>query len=377
MTFSKWKESHQPFHWIAEYYDIINGNGGFDVIIGNPPYVVYGKEIQNQYSVTGYRSIKCNNLYGFVLERSYNISKVEANLGYIIPISSIAFESFDYLQNLYLSNSCWISNYAATSDPGILFVGVKLQLSIVVLSKDQKKNNTYTTGYRKWYINERDLLFSNLSYAKCIFAKDHSVPKIKDNRLECGILDKMLSNKMSIINVDNIGKDHIYYKKYGNYFWKMFLDYIPFFDDGVKSKSGSIASIEIACKQKYEILSVLNSTSFYYYYMLTSDCRNLTSANIFSYKYDSAAVDIQEKLLYLGKKLSKDVKSRSKMRVENLKNGGIRRVEIFSDYKKSKPIIDEIDKVLAQHYGFTEEELDFIINYDIKYRMGDELDNNE
>jgi len=25
---------------------------------------------------------------------------------------------------------------------------------------------------------------------------------------------------------------------------------------------------------------------------------------------------------------------------------------------------------LAKHYGFTEEELDFIINYDIKYRMG-------
>jgi hypothetical protein len=24
----------------------------------------------------------------------------------------------------------------------------------------------------------------------------------------------------------------------------------------------------------------------------------------------------------------------------------------------------------AQHYGFTDEELDFIINYDIKYRMG-------
>jgi hypothetical protein len=25
---------------------------------------------------------------------------------------------------------------------------------------------------------------------------------------------------------------------------------------------------------------------------------------------------------------------------------------------------------LAKHYGFTDEELDFIINYDIKYRMG-------
>jgi len=31
--------------------------------------------------------------------------------------------------------------------------------------------------------------------------------------------------------------------------------------------------------------------------------------------------------------------------------------------------------VLAVHYGFTDEELDFIINYDIKYRMGREAEN--
>lgn len=37
---------------------------------------------------------------------------------------------------------------------------------------------------------------------------------------------------------------------------------------------------------------------------------------------------------------------------------------------KSNSIIDETDRVLAKHYGFTDEELDFIINYDIKYRMG-------
>ena len=40
--------------------------------------------------------------------------------------------------------------------------------------------------------------------------------------------------------------------------------------------------------------------------------------------------------------------------------------------KYSKPIIDEIDRVLAKHYGVTDEELDFIINYDFKYRMGRE-----
>jgi len=43
----------------------------------------------------------------------------------------------------------------------------------------------------------------------------------------------------------------------------------------------------------------------------------------------------------------------------------------------SKPILDEIDHVLAAHYGFTAEELDFIINYDIKYRMGREEESAE
>lgn len=37
---------------------------------------------------------------------------------------------------------------------------------------------------------------------------------------------------------------------------------------------------------------------------------------------------------------------------------------------KPNPIVDFIDHLLAEYYGFTEEELAFIINYDIKYRMG-------
>jgi len=40
-------------------------------------------------------------------------------------------------------------------------------------------------------------------------------------------------------------------------------------------------------------------------------------------------------------------------------------------------IFIEIDHVLAEHYGFTDEELDFIINYDIKYRMGRDSEEND
>ena len=33
-------------------------------------------------------------------------------------------------------------------------------------------------------------------------------------------------------------------------------------------------------------------------------------------------------------------------------------------------VIDKIDEVLATHYGFSDEETDFLVNYDIKYRVG-------
>ena len=43
----------------------------------------------------------------------------------------------------------------------------------------------------------------------------------------------------------------------------------------------------------------------------------------------------------------------------------------------SKPMIDVIDVALAKGYSLTKEELDFIINYDIKYRLGREADETE
>ena len=38
--------------------------------------------------------------------------------------------------------------------------------------------------------------------------------------------------------------------------------------------------------------------------------------------------------------------------------------------KRSKNIIDLADAKLAEHFGFFAEDLDFIVNYDVKYRIG-------
>ena len=36
----------------------------------------------------------------------------------------------------------------------------------------------------------------------------------------------------------------------------------------------------------------------------------------------------------------------------------------------AKAILDEIDSVLARHYCFSDDELTFILNYDLKFRLG-------
>ncbi len=71
----------------------------------------------------------------------------------------------------------------------------------------------------------------------------------------------------------------------------------------------------------------------------------------------------------LGAEYIADLRRHSTMLVRNQKSTGKTETQSFK-VQKSKPIINQTDKALAPHYGFTDEELDFIINYDIKYRMG-------
>ncbi len=50
--YQNWLNSHKPFHWFTAFYGILQ-EGGFDVIIGNPPYVEYRK-VKKDYTIKGY-----------------------------------------------------------------------------------------------------------------------------------------------------------------------------------------------------------------------------------------------------------------------------------------------------------------------------------
>ena len=113
----------------------------------------------------------------------------------------------------------------------------------------------------------------------------------------------------------------------------------------------------------------MNSTLFYFWFTNQGNCRNIAGPDIENFPIgDLESPDLKDIETLFGK-LMTDLQKHSRRRTYNYKASGL--VEYDEFYPdKSKPIIDEIDRVLAKHYGLTDEELDFIINYDIKYRMG-------
>ncbi len=381
-TYEQWFSSHQPFHWIAEFYQIIQRNGGFDVLIGNPPYVVY-TEGKSKYKIgSSYRTKECANLYAFCIERSQSIANKDKRFGMIVPNSCISADKLAQAQNLICNDTTWISNYAWR--PSKLFDGANMLLAIIISTPSSNNyNSIYSSKYYRWNNEERKELFKQINFNDATKLRiKGSIPKIP-TELCFGIITK-LAYKQHSLNQEFCeikSNNYLFYFRAVLYWFKI-LDKVPIFkEDGMSKQTGEMKKVYFDSEEKKNIIiSTLSSNLYYLYYTLWSSCQVVNSRD-FKMPFDIASVNKNDRLLLstCGKRLQQDYQNNSRIVTRKYSSKG-RNFIMEKQYfyiKKSKSIIDEIDKLLAKHYGFTEEELDFIINYDIKYRMGDELNDEE
>ena len=366
-AYEQWRESHHPFHWFVEFYGIMEG-GGFDVIIGNPPYVEYTK-VKNEYSVRGYSTESCGNLYAFILERCRDLSNPNSQLSMIVPLSGHSTKRMTPLINRFYRqfNSLYLFNISADANPSVLFPGVKFRLAIFIASNTS--SGVFTTGYSRWYAEERNNLFSLLRYIDIgDMQYDTAIPKISD-RLHYSILKKVsgitkdwhgsLSSKRTAGGI-------LYHSAPVN--WIRAHTKAPYFHSERDSQhiSGELKFLYMISGQQWagSLQGILCSTTFFISWISHSDCYHLNRPEIYAFPMFQS-----DQLNQIAGRLEDDMQAKTKRRVYHYRTTG--RVEYDEFYMKmSKSIIDEIDRVLAEHFGFTEEELDFIINYDIKYRIG-------
>ncbi len=366
--FKKWKESHKPFHWFCDFHRI-TASGGFDVIIGNPPYVEYAK-VRSEYTVKVVSTLDCGNLYAFVLERCKQVAGPNAREGLIVPLSIVCTDRMKPLRHRLSTGTIWTPSFDMR--PSALFEGVAQRLSIVLQQNGSSVTERMSGGYRRWTSAERGALLDTSRFVKVAGESADVIPKIV-SPLERSILGKLGSRSLQWFVREDAAP--IYVHRIVRYFVKA-LDKAPVFIDanGESSRSDDYKPFCFDPKQRAYIVPLLNSSLFYWFWRSHSDGFHCGYGDVYRMPFkDDLSLTTSSSLASLGKKLQRDLFKNSAEKQIRTKAGQITYQEFYP--KQSKAILDEIDAVLAEHYGLTEEELDFIMNYDIKYRLG--VDENE
>jgi adenine-specific DNA-methyltransferase len=129
-----------PFNWNVDFYD---QNDGFDVIIGNPPYVFGGnKGIKKAEKIffKGMYNAGNNkvNLFALFIERAINLLKTGTRIAFILPNTLLRVTSYKEIRKIILENTR--IEEIVDLPPGV-FQGVTAATVIIVLYKESNKNN--------------------------------------------------------------------------------------------------------------------------------------------------------------------------------------------------------------------------------------------
>jgi hypothetical protein len=367
--YARWLKMHLPFHWLVEFHEIMS-SAGFDVIVGNPPYVelsaVHG------YELRGFHTMAAGNLYALTLERSLGLRQQQGRLGFIIPVSSISTDRYAPLQKLLVGHQLCCSSY--DDRPSRLFEGLEhSRLAIHLVGPPADQPDRLSTRYNKWSSAERPALFPTLHYVR-------SDPSIIQNAiaklsspLEHSILRKMTASGGRLADaVTRTGRHEIYYSRKVGYFLQV-LDFEPLVRDSQGRRRPPSEFKTLRFERESEataVLCVLNSNLFYWFVTIFSDCRHVNKREVdaFPIRVGDLADERGTELSLLGAELMRDIQDNSEIRSMTFRHDVLTVQFIYP--KKSKPILDRIDAVLAGWYGFSDEELDFITSYDFKYRIG-------
>ncbi|MEI0479263.1 Eco57I restriction-modification methylase domain-containing protein [Brachyspira pulli] len=128
------------FDWEDEFKNIFKG-GGFDVVIGNPPYGAELSEIERNYLEKKF-SLSNTNTAALFLGVLKNFLKDNCRGGYIIP------KSFIYASNWESSRDLMIDDLFELVDCGKVWKEVKLE-QVITLFEKGLKNDSYITSIRE------------------------------------------------------------------------------------------------------------------------------------------------------------------------------------------------------------------------------------
>ena len=364
-----WTKSHHPFHWLSNFHGIMS-SGGFDAVIGNPPYVEYSK-VRCEYEAPGYNTEKCGNIYAMFIERAFALG--QENAGMIVQLPLVCTDRMIPAQKLFANRRTWFSNF--DDRPGKLFADMNHIRATVFITEPVvagKSPEIHATRYKRWHTEVRWTVFQDIVYTQVDgISPAGSFLKLGD-KFAKSILRKLRGKALAHF----YGGKHLCYFHDTPGYWVRATNFIPYFwneQDGKRIPSHTV-SLKFGIADNAAIVcALLNSSLFYWWFVISSSCRNISKREV-----DKFPLDLQEispknrrELSALVRQLMADYKRHAYRKEAVYRATGRVAYDEFRP-RRSKHIIDKIDAILARHYGLTDEELDYIVNYDVKFRTDGE-----
>jgi hypothetical protein len=201
VKFADWLDDHKPFHWFAEFYDIVKTKGGFDVIIGNPPYTEIPKELNRGY-LSHYKTAlpkwsRDENLYTLVIERSLRLNSKSGVFGMIVPLSITFSTKTPFMalrKHIRSINAKWWWSHFDRIPSSLFGNNVRTRCTILLKGSVEKPKTApnFTTSLQRWESSFRDHLLETLQYSPLDIDYSRNFPKV-NSVIQARTLTKLLA----------------------------------------------------------------------------------------------------------------------------------------------------------------------------------------
>ena len=244
---------------------------------------------------------------------------------------------------------------------------------MIALVERSEQAGWVSTRYLKWSSEERSTLFDRLAYFAAPTAPiKNTIPKI-GSAIEGGIFEKLASAGTHVaLHMLSGGKTRVFYSRKVGFFFQV-LDFVPrvLSGDGTLRPPSEFKTISFASSSAARaFLAACNSSLFYWFVTVLSDCRHLNKREVEGFPLIKALLSpALAKRVDVGvTQLMSDMNTKSETRVMKFKHDELT-VQCLLP-RKSWPAIQVLDAIVAEAADFSSAEADYIANYDVKYRFG-------
>ena len=364
----------RAFDWHKTFPHVFK-QGGFDIVIGNPPWGAKYSDKQKTYFKEHYKSAKTVkyvdgtyysslDTFSLFIEQGFNMVKQNGRIMFIVPLSVIAGKNSS-LHRLLLKNCETIDVSSYSDRPKQIFQSGHRPVSIIGFTKtDTPCTKIFTTKLNRWYSDlTLQQLVGNLTF---IESKKHYRPgrfaRI-GQEIESIILDKIYNRKNTPIKT-------LQKKKGKPLFWR--------------NADGGYYSLVLphTTRSKYEdsflfdvkivkvICAILSSNLFFWHQKVYSDNYHLTKNEIESFPLPPLGKFTDEVIAEIESRYD-DYVADVERHVIVRSTRAYSQADSIREYKlmKSRDYANKIDEIISPLYGLTDEETEFIKNYELEFRM--------